>query len=261
MRVTLHIWRQRNRESEGAFETHQMDEVSPDMSFLEMLDSLNEALVANGDEPIAFDSDCREGICGACSLVINGSPHGPEPATTTCQLYMRHFSDGAEITVEPFRAKAFPVVRDLVVDRRALDRIMQAGGYVSVNTGSAVEANAHAVAKEAAEMALDAAACLGCGACVAACPNASAMLFVAAKTTQYSLLPQGQPERIHRAISLVEAMDRAGFGACSNHYECAAACPEQIPVRFIARLNSEFLRAALTSREFAVPGDVHGHVE
>jgi succinate dehydrogenase / fumarate reductase iron-sulfur subunit len=261
MNVILHIWRQAGPATPGRFETYPVADLSPDMSFLEMLDVLNETLVARGDEPIAFDSDCREGICGACSLVIDGIPHGPVPETTTCQLYLRHFPDGAEITVEPFRARAFPVIRDLVVDRGALDRVLQTGGYASVNTGSAPDANTHLVAKEDAETALDAAACLGCGACVAACPNASAMLFVAAKVTHFSLLPQGQPERIHRAITLVEAMDREGFGACSNHYECGAVCPEGIPVRFIARLNRDYLRAALTSREFTEAPGTGTHVE
>jgi succinate dehydrogenase / fumarate reductase iron-sulfur subunit len=222
--------------------------VSPDTSFLEMLDCLNEQRMAGGLEPIAFDHDCREGICGTCSLVIDGKPHGPEQETTTCQLHMRTFKDGDAIWVEPFRAKGFPVLRDLVVDRGAFDRIQQAGGYVSVNTGSAPDAHAIPVPKPAAEEAFDAAACIGCGACVAACPNASAMLFVAAKVSQLALLPQGAPERDARALSMVEAMDAEGFGNCTNHFECAAACPKAISVTHIARLNREFLRSSLRPR-------------
>jgi succinate dehydrogenase / fumarate reductase iron-sulfur subunit len=261
MDFTLHIWRQTGPRANGAFETHRVIGISPDLSFLEMLDVLNEALVAQGRAPVAFDHDCREGICGACSIVIDGQPHGPLPATTTCQLYMRHFPDGAEITVEPWRAKAFPVLRDLVVDRSAFDRIMQSAGYVSVNAGAAPDAHTALIPKQDAEQAFEAAACIGCGACVAACPNASAMLFVAAKVSHLALLPQGRPERMHRAIRMVETMDREGFGACSNHYECAAACPKSIPVRFIARLNRELMVAALTSREFAEPYARHEHEE
>ena len=217
------------------------------MSFLELLDVLNERLVGAGKSPIAFDHDCREGICGACSLMIDGQAHGPDGETTTCQLHMRRYRDGATITVEPFRANAFPVVRDLVVDRSAFDRIIAAGGFISVNTGSAPEANSLPVAKPRADEAMDNAACIGCGACVAACPNASAMLFVAAKVSHLGLLPQGEPEREARVLALVEAMDREGFGNCTNHYECGAACPKGIPVASIARLNREFLRAALSS--------------
>jgi succinate dehydrogenase / fumarate reductase iron-sulfur subunit len=213
-----------------------------------MLDVLNEDLMKDGLEPVAFDHDCREGICGACALVIDGQPHGPEAETTTCQLHMRHYQDGVTIHIEPFRANAFPVVKDLVIDRSSFDRIQQAGGFVSVNTGSAPEANAVLVPKDSAEEAMDAAACIGCGACVAACPNAAAMLFVAAKVSQLALLPQGQPERERRALSMVEAMDAEGFGNCTNHYECQAACPKDISVLNIARLNREFLRATLTSR-------------
>ena len=210
-----------------------------------------EKLIVTGEDPIAFDHDCREGICGMCSLVIDGVPHGPQHATTACQLHMRHFKDGDTITIEPWRASAFPVIRDLVVDRRAFDRIIQAGGFISVNTGSAPDANAIPIGKEDAEAAFDAAQCIGCGACVAACPNASAMLFVAAKAAQLARLPQGQPERLKRAIHMVEAMDREGFGNCSNHYECEAVCPKEISVKYIAELNRDFFKAALVSREFS----------
>ena len=249
MRFTLRVWRQLNERSTGSFQSYSIGGVSQNMSFLEMLDLLNEDLVRRKEDPIAFDHDCREGICGMCALVINGSPHGPERSTTACQLHMRKFEDGAIITIEPWRAAPFPVIRDLVVDRRSFDRIIEAGGFISVNTGSAPEANVIAVAKDAADRAFDAAACIGCGACVAACPNASASLFVAAKVAQLAALPQGQPERLQRAIHLVEAMDREGFGGCSNHYECEAVCPKDIPVSFIADLNRDFLKAALMSRE------------
>ncbi len=249
MDLRLHVWRQKDSKSPGKMVTYRANGISPDMSFLEMLDVVNEELVTAGKPPIAFDHDCREGICGMCSLVINGVPHGPQHGTTACQLHMRHFRHGDEITIEPWRARAFPVIRDLVVDRRSLDRVLQAGGYVSVNTGSAPDANAIPVPQDNAEAAFDAAACIGCGACVAACPNASASLFVAAKAQQLSLLPQGQPEREKRAIHMVEAMDREGFGGCTNHYECEAVCPKGIPVRYIADLNRDFLRSALTSRE------------
>ncbi len=220
-----------------------LGDVSPHMSFLEMLDVLNEQLLSRGEDPIAFDHDCREGICGTCSLVINGVPHGPERATTTCQLHMRKFRDGETITVEPFRARAFPVLRDLVVDRSALDHVIQAGGFVSVNTGGAPDGNAIPVPKAEAEIAMDAAACIGCGACVAACPNASAMLFVAAKVAHLAHLPQGHPERTRRVLGMVQAMDAAGFGFCSNQFECEAACPKEISGRFIGQLNREFTRA------------------
>ena len=250
MNFKLHVWRQKDANSPGRMESYEAKDISSDMSFLEMLDSVNEELVTHAQDPIAFDHDCREGICGMCSLVINGVPHGPRETTTACQLHMRHFRDGEEISIEPWRAQAFPIIRDLVVDRRAFDRIIQAGGYISVNTGSAPDAHAIPVPQENAEAAFEAASCIGCGACVAACPNASASLFVAAKAQQFSLLPQGQPERLKRSIHMVEAMDREGFGSCTNHYECEAACPKGIPVRYIADLNRDFLKAALTSRGF-----------
>ena len=253
MKLTLHIWRQKHQHAEGKFVTLSANDISPDMSFLEVLDSVNEDLIHNGQEPIAFDHDCREGICGMCSLVINGTAHGPKRATTACQLHMRHFQDGVEITVEPWRANAFPIIRDLVVDRRAFDRIMQSGGFVSVNTGAAPDAHAILIPKEVSDIAFEAAACIGCGACVAACPNASAMLFVAAKVTQLAQLPQGQAERARRAIDMTQQMDYEGFGNCSNHYECEAVCPKEISVRFIADLNRDFLKAALTSRDFMKP--------
>jgi len=245
MKLTLHIWRQRDRGDRGRFVTYRLDDVSPHMSFLEMLDVLNEQLVGRGEEPVAFDHDCREGICGACGVVINGLPHGGFPGTTTCQLHMRHFQDGDEITVEPWRSKAFPVIKDLVVDRSALDRIAQAGGFISVRTGSAPEANSVPVPKEAADLAMDAAECIGCGACVAACPNGAAMLFTAAKISHLGLLPQGQPERERRARNMVSAMQREGFGACTNYRECEAACPKRISINFIARMNRDFLKASL----------------
>ena len=250
MKFTLRVWRQKNSKTSGAFESYEATDISPDMSFLEMLDTVNESLVTRKEPPIAFDHDCREGICGMCSLTINGVPHGTLKGTTACQLHMRHFEDGQTITIEPWRASAFPVIRDLVVDRRSLDRIIQAGGFVSVRTGSAPDANAIPVAQEDAEAAFDAATCIGCGACVAACPNASASLFVAAKVQQFARLPQGQPERAKRAAQMVEAMDREGFGNCSNHYECEAACPKGIPVSYIADLNRDFLASALTGRDF-----------
>jgi succinate dehydrogenase / fumarate reductase iron-sulfur subunit len=249
MDLTLHIWRQKAAAAPGHMETHELSGISPDMSFLEMLDVLNERLTTQGKEPVAFDHDCREGICGMCSLVINGIPHGPERATTTCQLHMRHFKDGAEITIEPWRARAFPVIRDLVVDRSAFDRVMQAGGFVSVNTGGAPDANALPIPKRSADRAFDAAACIGCGACVAACKNASAMLFVAAKITHLGNLPQGQPERLRRARSMVAAMDAEKFGACSNYFECEAACPQEISVATIAQMNRDFLKAGLCGDE------------
>jgi len=249
--LTLRVWRQKNNSSPGEMVNYDAPDISEHSSFLEMLDQVNENLIRQGEDPIAFDHDCREGICGMCSLVINGIPHGPQRATTACQLHMRHFKDGDTITVEPWRADAFPVIRDLVVDRRAFDRIIQAGGYISINTGSAPDANGIPISKETAEAAFDAAQCIGCGACVAACPNASAMLFVAAKAAQLARLPQGQPERLKRSIHMVEAMDREGFGNCSNHYECEAVCPKEIPVQFIAELNRDFFKAALVSREFS----------
>jgi succinate dehydrogenase / fumarate reductase iron-sulfur subunit len=249
MQFTLHVWRQRNVAEPGRMVQHAAKDVEPDMSFLEMLDVVNKGLVEKGEEPIAFDHDCREGICGACSLMINGRAHGPSKGATTCQIYMREFPDGATIYVEPWRAKAFPVIKDLVTDRGAFDRIIQRGGFVSVNTGGAQDANNIPVPKASAELAMDAAACIGCGACVAACKNASAMLFVAAKVSHLSLLPQGAPERKARVLRMVEQMDREGFGSCTNYFECEAACPKEISVGFIARMNREYLKANLTKRE------------
>jgi len=244
MNVKLRVWRQKDSRSAGRFVTYEAKNVSPDMSFLEMLDSVNEELIERGEEPIAFDHDCREGICGMCSLVIDGHAHGPTgPGVTTCQLYMRHFRDGDEIVVEPFRAKAFPVIRDLVVDRGALDRVVAAGGFVSINTGGAPDGNAIPVSKEEADASMDAAACIGCGACVAACPNASAMLFVGAQISKYLHLPQGRVERERRVNEMVKAMDAQGFGNCTNHRECEAVCPKNIPVKVIAEMNREFIRA------------------
>jgi len=245
MKLTLRVWRQASAKEPGRFERYEAKNISPDMSFLEMLDVVNEALMQQGIEPIAFDHDCREGICGMCSLVINGRPHGPDGGVAVCQLHMRRFNDGDTILIEPWRAKAFPIIKDLVVDRSAFDRIIQAGGYVSVSTGSAPEANTRPVPKENAETAMDAAACIGCGACVAACPNASAMLFVAAKAAHLSTLPQGRIERERRVLRMVDAMDREGFGNCTNHYECMAACPKSIHVKFIAQMNRDYLRASL----------------
>jgi len=246
VKLTLHVWRQKNADSPGKMVKYGIDSVSEDMSFLEMLDVLNHELITKGDEPIAFDHDCREGICGMCSLVINGRAHGNRAATTTCQLHMREFEDGQEIYIEPFRAKAFPVLKDLVVDRSSFDRIIQAGGYVSVNTGNAPDANASPISKIAADEAFDAAACIGCGACVASCKNASAMLFVSAKVGQLTRLPQGQPERLRRARAMVDQMDAEGFGACTNQSECEAVCPKEIKVPLITELNREYARAILT---------------
>jgi succinate dehydrogenase / fumarate reductase iron-sulfur subunit len=243
MKLTLRIWRQKNANDSGRLVTYQLDDVSPDMSFLEMLDVLNEKLIARGEEPIAFDHDCREGICGSCAMMINGQAHGPERGATTCQLHMRSFLDGAELIIEPWRAKAFPVVKDLVVDRSAFDRIIQAGGYVSVNTGGAPDGNTIPIPKLDQERAMDAAACIGCGACVAACPNASAMLFVAAKVGHLSNLPQGRVERHERAKRMVQQQDREGFGHCTNINECEAACPKEISTEFIAQLNRDYLGA------------------
>jgi succinate dehydrogenase / fumarate reductase iron-sulfur subunit len=240
---TLRVWRQRNGQTPGRFAEYQAREIPADASFLEMLDIVNEGLIALNQEPIAFDHDCREGICGMCSLVINGTPHGPNRATTTCQLYMRHFRDGETIVIEPFRAAAFPVLRDLIVDRSALDRIQQAGGFITARTGSAQDANAIPIAKPAADRAMDAAACIQCGACVAACPNASAMLFLAARVSHLALLPQGQPERTQRVLKMLEKHDEEGFGNCRNHYECEAVCPAEISALFITKLNREYLRA------------------
>jgi len=241
--LTLRIWRQNGPDDKGRLVTYQVTDISPDMSFLEMLDVLNERLTLEGEEPIAFDHDCREGICGMCSMVINGVPHGPEKRTTTCQLHMRHFKDGDTITIEPWRAKAFPVVKDLVVDRSAFDKIIQAGGYISAPTGSAPDAHSIPVPKANADKAFEAAVCIGCGACVAACPNGSAMLFTAAKVTHLGLLPQGQPERYTRVLNMIAAHDEAGFGGCTNTGECAAVCPKGIPLSTIGRLNADYLAA------------------
>jgi succinate dehydrogenase iron-sulfur subunit len=245
MKVTLHVWRQKNAAAPGRFVTYEAAEISPDMSFLEMLDVVNEGLTLKGEEPIAFDHDCREGICGACGMVINGSPHGPRRLTTACQLHMRSFNDGDSITLEPWRSAAFPVVRDLIVDRAAFDRIIASGGFITAPTGSAPDGNAIQVPKENADLAMDAAACIGCGACVAACPNASAMLFVSAKVSQLALLPQGQPERHRRVQAMVARMDAEGFGACTNHGECEAVCPKGIALENIARMNRDFIVASV----------------
>ncbi len=243
MKVKLRVWRQKDTESPGQFVNYDSPDLNPNMSFLEMLDVVNEDLTTRGQEPIAFDHDCREGICGTCSLVINGKPHGPHRGVATCQTYLRSFKDGDTIVVEPFRARPFPVVKDLVVSRKAFDTIMQAGGFISVRTGAAPDANALPVPKHAADEAMDAAACIGCGACVAACKNASAMLFVSAKVSQFALLPQGHAERERRVVRMVQAMDEAGFGACTVTGSCEAVCPKNISLDFIARLNREYARA------------------
>lgn len=246
MKITLKVWRQKNQEAKGGFKTYAVDHASEDMSFLEMIDVLNEQLVKKGEEPIAFDHDCREGICGMCSMYINGRPHGPLQ-TTTCQLHMRSFKDGETITVEPWRAKPFPVIKDLVVDRSSFDRIQQAGGFISVNTGGVPDANEIPIPKRIADEAFDAATCIGCGACVAACKNASAMLFVSAKVSQFALLPQGQVERKSRVEKMVAQMDEEGFGACTNTKACEAECPKAIKITNIARLNREYFRSKMTS--------------
>lgn len=249
MNLTLHIWRQAGPKAKGDFQTFAAKDVSPHMSFLEMLDVVNEELVEKGEEPVSFEHDCREGICGSCGMVVNGVPHGPQRLTTTCQLHMRQYKNGDEIWIEPWRARAFPVIKDLVVDRSAFDRIIEAGGYVSVRTGSAPDANEIAIPKRDADRAMDAATCIGCGACVAACPNASGSLFTAAKLSHLGLLPQGQPERSERAAKMVGQHDLEGFGACTNHGECEAACPKGISIDFIAQMNRDYLKAQLVGAE------------
>src|SRR6476661_275086 len=254
MNLTLHIWRQPGPGAPGRMVRYEAHDISPDMSFLELLDVLNERLMEAGESPIAFDHDCREGICGACSLMINGMAHGPNAGTATCQLHMRSFADGDEIRIEPWRARAFPVIRDLVVDRSALDRIIAAGGYVSAPTGSAPDGNAVLIPKHAVDTAMDAAQCIGCGACVAACPNGSASLFTAAKISHLGLLPQGQPERYRRALRMVAQMDVEGFGGCTLFGECQVACPKQIGIETISRMNRDYLRAMITLRPAAGGG-------
>jgi len=243
MKITLNVWRQSGPDAEGRFECYEESDVSPDMSFLELLDVVNEGLIERGSEPIAFEHDCREGICGSCGVVISGHAHGPNRGTATCQLHMRSFRDGDELWVEPWRARAFPIMKDLIVDRSALDRIIEAGGYISVRTGSAPDANAVPIAKPTADAAFEAATCIGCGACVAVCPNASAMLFTAAKVAHLNMLPQGQPERWERVARMVETMDAEGFGNCTNHGACEVACPKEISIDFIGWLNRDYLRA------------------
>ncbi len=245
--LKLKVWRQKGASDKGGFESLKADNISTDMSFLEMLDVVNEQLALDDKEPISFDHDCREGICGMCGCVVNGRVHGAEKGTTLCQLHMRHFKNGDTIAIEPFRAMAFKVIRDLAVDRSALDKIISSGGFISVNTGGAQDANAIPISQEIADKAMDAAQCIGCGACVASCPNASAMLFVSAKVSQLALLPQGKPEAAQRAISMVQTMDEAGFGNCTNETECEAECPKEISITNIARLNREFIKAALCS--------------
>jgi succinate dehydrogenase / fumarate reductase iron-sulfur subunit len=240
---TIRVWRQKNGQTAGKFVEYPAKDIPADASFLEMLDIVNDDLTTRNEEPVAFDHDCREGICGMCSLVINGTPHGPNKATTTCQLYMRYFADGETITIEPFRANAFPVIRDLIVNRSAFDRIQQAGGFITARTGAAQDANSLPIPKPAADKAMDAAACIGCGACVAACPNASAMLFLSARVSHFALLPQGQPERTQRVLRMLEKHDEEGFGNCRNHYECEAVCPAEVSALFITRLNREYMMA------------------
>ena len=256
MKIRLHIWRQSSRSDKGGMESFDLDGVIPEMSFLEMMDHLNEKLTEEGKEPVAFDHDCREGVCGSCSMVINGQAHGPKRSTTTCQLYMRHFEDGAEIFVEPWRARAFPVIKDLVVDRSAFDRIIQAGGYISNHSGPKPEPNSIPVEPEVAEQSLDAATCIGCGACVAACPNGSAMLFTAAKVSHLGLLPQGQTERYQRVKNMVDQMESEAFGSCRNYAECEAQCPKGISIAFIGRMNADYLKATLVE-----PIDRRGKME
>ena len=245
MKLKLKVWRQQNGKSEGAFQNYDVDDISPDMSFLEMFDVLNERLINEGDDPIAFDHDCREGICGMCSMYINGRPHGPNRGVTTCQLHMRSFHDGESIVVEPWRASSFPVVKDLVVDRSAFDRIIASGGFVSVNTGNTQDANSIPIGKDIADRAFEAAACIGCGACVAACPNSSAALFTAAKISQLNQLPQGKPEQNRRTLEMVHQMDKEGFGGCSNTGACEYECPKEISIENIARMNRDYLSASL----------------
>jgi succinate dehydrogenase / fumarate reductase iron-sulfur subunit len=245
MKLTLHVWRQKDARDKGRFETYELEDVSTHMSFLEMLDVLNQDLILRGEEPIAFEHDCREGICGSCGFVVNGVAHGEKKGVTVCQLHMRNFSDGDEITIEPWRALAFPVIKDLVVDRSSFDRIMHAGGFITIRTGGAPDAHTIPISTESAEHAMDFAECIGCGACVASCPNGAAMLFVGAKISHLGLLPQGQPERAERALKMVEAMEREAFGACSNYRSCEAVCPKNISISGIARMNKDFLRATL----------------
>lgn len=258
MNLTVHVWRQKDAKSPGKMVPYKVTGVSEHASFLEMLDVLNEQLQEKGEEPIAFDHDCREGICGMCSLMINGRPHGGQAGTTTCQLHMRKFKDGDDIYVEPWRAKAFPVLRDLCVDRSSFEKVTQAGGYITANVGSAPDANSVPIPKEDADRAMSAAACIGCGACVAACPNGSAMLYVAAKLTHLHMLPQGQPERLHRTQAMVTAMDAAGFGNCSNHYECEAACPKDISRDTIAQMNRGYAKSTFVHRGRDTKGDGAG---
>ena len=249
MNLTLYVWRQKNSADKGRMVRYDAKDISADMSFLEMLDVVNERLISNNEEPIAFDHDCREGICGACGMMINGIAHGPRKATTACQLHMRSFKDGDTIYIEPWRASAFPVIKDLMVDRNSFDRIIQSGGFVSVSTGSSPDGNAIPIAKENADRSMDAAACIGCGACVAACPNGSAMLFTSAKVSHLALLPQGEPERFRRVLNMVKQMDDEGFGNCTNHRECEAVCPKEISIDFITLLNREFLKASFLNRK------------
>ena len=249
MRVKLKVWRQKNRNTAGNFVTYAIQNANPDMSILECLDVLNEELIENGEEPVAFEHDCREGICGSCGFMINGIAHGPLPATTVCQLTMRHFKDGEELTLEPWRARSFPLIKDLVVDRRSFDRVIAAGGYISVSTGSAPDGNAILVAKDASDRAMDAAACIGCGACVAACPNASAALFTGAKIAHLGILPQGKPEVDSRAVRMVAQMNAEGFGGCTNIGECTGVCPKEIPLEVIAAMNRDYLRGSWRARD------------
>lgn len=249
MNLTLYVWRQKNSADKGRMVRYDAKEISPDMSFLEMLDVVNERLIANNEDPIAFDHDCREGICGTCGMMINGVAHGPRKATTACQLHMRSFKDGDTIYIEPWRASAFPVIKDLIVNRSSFDRIIQSGGFISVSTGSAPDGNAIPISKENADRSMDAAACIGCGACVAACPNGSAMLYTSAKVSHLALLPQGEPERFRRVLNMVKQMDTEGFGNCTNHRECEAVCPKEISIDFITLLNREFLKASFLARK------------